>query len=196
MISPNQQGTMLRRYLDQPSLFGLRRMQFKDVDDLIGAVLNCVERHIEGRNPTVRNRREAIVAFFHRTAVINGSEMPDIETLLESAETALKLFVGALESTATNQVGAEIRNELITCVNLLFAVVPELKNLDSERSASKGSAVLLQALLDVFDWTIPTRLQAYVFACTGECIDVGLLGKERTLLLEQVRRCAKELINE
>jgi hypothetical protein len=171
-------------------------MQFKNIDDLIGAVLDCLERHIEGRNPTVRDRREAIVAFFHRAAVLNASEMPDSEILLESIETALKLFVGALKSTATNQAWAEIENELIICVNLLVAVIPELEKLESDGSASNGSSVLLHALLQLFDWTIPTRLQAYVFACTGECIEVGLLGKERTLLLEQVRRCAEELNNE
>lgn len=187
---------MLMRLLDKPAFFGQRRMQFQNIDTLISAVLDCVERHIDGRNQKVRDRREAIVAFFHRAAVLNTSEMPDIDTLLESIQSALELFVLALESVSNNQANPEIENELVTCVNLLYAVVPELQELDGEASTSNSSAVFLQALLGVFDWTIPARLQAYVFACTGEFMEAGLLGKERSQLLEQVRQCAEELNNE
>jgi hypothetical protein len=180
-------------FLSRIRIFRPRLMHFHNIDTLIQAILDCVEQHIDGRNVKTRQRREAIVAFFDRNVVLSGSEMPNIETLLENVLTVLELFLAALESAPMHQLNTEVRYQLVSCVNALYRVIPSLKQPDSEEFVVNVSASCLKALQSVFDWTEPARLQAYVFARTGEFMGEGLLGKERSQLMVQVRSCAEEL---
>jgi len=170
-------------------------MQFDALEALILAVLDCVEHRVDGRNSTVRARRLALLTYFNRAALLSVVSMPNIPTLHAMVETTLLLFLAALESSARERPPA-IENQLVRGVNDLAAVLRELERSDSAVDPHSFSCVCLRALQEVFDWDDSPRLQAYVWACTGELVNEGLLGKERSLLLEQVRGCVKEIDHE
>jgi len=170
-------------------------MEFDDFDALILAVVACVEKRVEGRNDTVRARRQAILTYFGRAALLSASSMPNIRTLLEMVETTFQLFLAALDSSERERP-AEIEDQLVRGVNDLAAVLRELKCSEFPVDTHALSCVCLRALQDIYDWDNSPRLQAYVWARTGELLRDGLHGKERSLFMDQVRRCVKELENE
>ena len=169
-----------------------------NIEDLIDRILPCLEKHAEGRNEATRARRRVMVRFFDYCAVYAADVPPDDLMVVYELAHQFNLLTDGRERIEREQgpegeLVREIKEELNAAWQLLGDVVARVPEEIGADDVVEVAPVAREALRRLFDWETPGRLRAYLYACTGEMLEEGLLNKERSLLLAAIRRCVQEL---
>ena len=72
-------------------------MIFGDPDQLVEAILRCIELETEGRNEVTRERRASTVRFSYRWAWLRVPERSAVEEMLDVLGAVMTLLLHALD---------------------------------------------------------------------------------------------------
>ena len=172
---------------------------FPSVDDLIEHILPCIDKHAGGANETTRERRRAMVMFFHRHMLFSASQMPSMDVMIEDICVLTILFGKSLDhaghddkSDRDSLDAIEIR--LVASMRSLGKTIKQLSKNRTGPWTARETARCFDTLREVFDWNNDENVRAYVYAMAQEALKDGLLGKERSNLLDAVKHCAEQHI--
>ena len=170
---------------------------FPSVDDLIEHILPCIDKHAGGANETTRQRRKAMVMFFHRHMLFSGSQMPSMNVMIDDIYFVTILFGRAIEQVAQNKqcdpASTEaIEFQLVATIRSLGKTMNEIIKNQNGPWTTIEAAKCYDTLREIFDWKNDENVRAYVYATTHEVMKDGLLGKERSNLFDAVQQCAEQ----
>jgi hypothetical protein len=166
---------------------------------MLDKIMPCLTAKIGGRNQAVVARRRAIAEFFHYCAVYAapvkdlqvGVAFTHLAGYSDCCADALDRLLD--EPAGVDELSQRIYEEIDEVWQILVDAMQPIENALAADRQDEASEACCRALLRVFDWEANGHHRVHVFIRTGQKLEDGLLGKERSLFLKAVRECLTEM---